>query len=166
MMRNELFELIRASQIEDYVVIKHTYNRCDKCNSVEDVYIKACSTDLYETVYICKDCFCNSHDWKYCIPFSLLGQYGYIGDDTNISYLYSKHETINQGGICGTCGVRDNYGVFAYVKDSKQWTKPKEYMFICKECFTSQKWVSEELNINSFKKIGIKLFNESKDNSK
>lgn len=161
MMRNQLFEMIRLAQLEDWVIIEHTYHKCGRCEDICDVYIKSCDNEVDETVYICKDCFCNSYDFDYCIPFSYFGESGYIQDTKNINFLYQKYETLNQGGRCYNCGDRVNYGVFTNVRYSNDILNPIEHVFFCKECFRSQNFITEELHVVT-KKKGLTLFNESK----
>lgn len=162
MYRNEMFEIIRAAQIEDYVIFEGSYSKCNHCKSILDVYIKTYDSEAKNSIYVCKDCFCNNDIFGYCIPFSYLGESGYIMDNISNDYLYNKYKTYNVGGRCYSCDIRTNYGVFAHIHKVEIVINQLEHVFLCKDCFTSQSFVNEGLFINCFKKKGIKVFNESK----
>lgn len=166
MYRNEIFELIRASQIEDNVIFEGSYWKCYHCKSILDVYIKAYDSSTNNSIHICKDCFCKSDIFDYCVPFSYLGESGYFMDNISNGYLYNKYKTHNVCGKCYSCNIRTNYGVFAHIHKAESFIKPLEHVFLCKDCFTSQGFVNEDLFINWFKKKGIKVFNESKQKNR
>lgn len=79
-----MFEIIRASQIEDNVIHEGDLITCIRCDNLIDIFIKAYDKDEMERVFICKHCFCNSNSPDYCIPFCYLGEVGYMVDNKGI----------------------------------------------------------------------------------
>lgn len=166
MMRNVLFDIIRHSQHEDNVIIDMTcYQTCGACDELVDTHIKVYDVENYKLIYMCKDCFCNENSGLYSLPLNLLGQVGYICDDVNKHYLFDKYNSYI-GGNCYGCGKGFHYGIDVYIHDSKFSNERIKNVYLCEDCYFSQKWISEEVHINCFERKGIKVLNESKDNSK
>lgn len=165
MYRNEIFELIRVSQIEDNLITKGEYHECYRCDETCDIYIRAYDKDEFSYIIICKDCFCSSHNTDYCLPFSMLGEGGYIKDDIGTDYWWEKYKGYYGLEKCFNCDKTIKYGIGVYLRENRLNSQLERH-YLCENCFKSQTYVCEEIHINWFKKKGIKVFNESKQKSR